>query len=1096
MKNARFFVLFAALLLSLAGASLPGHANCDPQQLAEWTDFEPMAGDKFGDVVALDGDTAIIGVPSGDHPEVYNSGTVSVFVRTGGQWVWQARLTASDAASYDKFGCAVALDGDTAVIGASGAGVGAAYVLVRSGVEWTEQAKLTVSGAGDQFGASVAIDGDTVVVGMPYDDHGGWTAAGSAQVFVRSGVTWSLQAMLTADAAADGDLFGCSVAVEGDMAVIGARWDNTDIGTLAGSAWVFRRDDGAWYPDAKLAAGDTMQGDRFGTAVALSGETVLVGASHVDHSGVTDAGAAYLFVRQGFLWAEQARVTTTAPEESDRFGLSLELEGDIATIGVPWDDHNGLEDAGSVHLFFRSGNTWSEQAWLTCSDAAESEAFGSSLALDGDTALVGVPLDDHGGHHNGAGTVCQFDLGCNPDDDGDHRPDSSDNCPHAYNPGQEDGDGDGAGDACDNCQGIHNPDQEDSDGDWQGDDCDPCPFDALDDADGDGHCANLDNCPEIWNPDQLDSDGDFQGDVCDPCPFDPLDDSDDDGFCADEDNCPTIDNPGQEDVDGDGTGDPCDNCRELFNPDQSDGDDDGAGDACDHCEASGEVELTPPDPTINNRFGSSVSIRGDTAMAASPYRYNGSGMGFGTVHVFERTSGVWDLVTELVSTDEDVYGLGDALAMDGDTLVAGAPLTDVDGVDNAGAALVFVRDGGAWSLQAVLEPPEPEDEGRFGTSVALDGETAVIGAAGLYSPVHTGSACVFVRDSGIWSLQARFLASGGAAGDRFGSSVAVCGDTAVVGAEYDSHGGGYRAGSVHVYHRTGDTWSETAWLTASDTAEDDNFGNALGLDGDTLAVAASNKSLPDVGYHPGAAYVFVNTGGAWLEQARILAEDRDEYDWFGTSIALQGDLLAVGSTGSDTPDYSAVSTGAVYLFTRFGGGWSQQAKLFSSQPLDLDHLGRSVSLDGQELLSGASGRETGGIDNAGAAFLFAIDCSTIDCDYTVVPSSGTVPFVTTHSLSLTNRYQGFTRILAGRLDVHLAQGQFYSNWRSGYTNLGPGETFSTGWLTTIPALSSVIGENLFILHTEDVTPPPFNLPPYAPSGDTCEITSIVTAGAP
>jgi len=287
--------------------------------------------------------------------------------------------------------------------------------------------------------------------------------------------------------------------------------------------------------------------------------------------------------------------------------------------------------------------------------------------------------------------------------------------------------------------------------------------------------------------------------------------------------------------------------------------------------------------------------------------------------------------------------------------------------------------------------------------------------------------------------------------------------------------------------------SETAILTPSDAGNYWLFGHVVYLEGDTLAVGAPGARVDEL-FDAGAVYVFTYSGGVWSEQPRLVASDLEAEAQFGVSVALDGARLAIGARSDDALGVSRA--GSAYLFVDDGGSWRQQTKVNAPQPQVHGYLGYAVSLDGVELLAGAYGTDLGEELYAGAAYLFDLACGTVDCDYTIVPSSWTVPFVTSHSVFLINRHPGLIRTLAGRLDVYLAQGQSYSNWRSGYTNLGPGETFASGWLTTIPALGSVLGDNFFVLSTEDVTPSPYNQPPYPPSGDTCEVTSMVTAGLP
>src|SRR5262245_21948840 len=212
---------------SLMAAATPGWADCEPQQTNKLTTFAGTNPFNFGVSVSFAGNTAVIGADQGG----VGNGRAYVFVRSGGTWVQQAQLTASDAAPADFFGGAVSVYGNTALVGADrddhsgGSDAGSAYVFVRSGAVWTQQAKLTASDAAsnDLFGHSVSIYGDTAVVGSVLDTNAGGTNAGSAYVFVRSGTVWTQQAKLTASDAGGGDNFGQSVSISGDTALIGAH---------------------------------------------------------------------------------------------------------------------------------------------------------------------------------------------------------------------------------------------------------------------------------------------------------------------------------------------------------------------------------------------------------------------------------------------------------------------------------------------------------------------------------------------------------------------------------------------------------------------------------------------------------------------------------------------------------------------------------------------------------------------------------------------------------------------------------------------------------------------------------------------------------
>ena len=283
---------------------------------------------------------------------------------------------------------------------------GAAYPLTIDPILATQQAKLTAADAADfdQFGRSVAVSGDTVVVGAPVNDLGGsdLNDAGSAYVFVRSGSTWSQQAKLTAADADAADEFGSSVAVSGDTAVVGATTDGHGTPNLndAGSAYVFVRSGSTWSQQAKLTAADAGDGDRFGSSLAVLGDIAMVGAPSDDHGSpeLANAGSVHVFTRTGTAWAPQAKLTAADAAQADQFGASVAMSGDTAVVGASSDDHGNptISNAGSAYVFVRSGDTWSEEAKLTAADAGASDQFGASAAVSGDTALVGAPADDHG----------------------------------------------------------------------------------------------------------------------------------------------------------------------------------------------------------------------------------------------------------------------------------------------------------------------------------------------------------------------------------------------------------------------------------------------------------------------------------------------------------------------------------------------------------------------------------------------------------------------------------------------------------------------------------------------------------------------------
>lgn len=410
----RLVIELAVVQFLVVAVASPAFGECGPQELAKLAPSDADPNDFFGQWVDVWGDTAVIGasetVGTGGGP-----GSAYVFVRSGGVWTQQARLTASDGVSDEVFGT-VAIWGDTIVVGAyrnehSGAfRAGAAYVFVKPSGGWadmTETAKLTASDAApnDEFGVDVAIFGDTVLVGSWQNDNGG---AGAAYVFEKPLDGWTTMtetAKLTAGDGAAGNQFGNAVAVSSDTAAIAAFGDD-DGGSNAGSVYLFVRVAGAWAQQAKLTASDAAPGDRFGDAITLWGDTLLVGVLRDNNT----TGSAYVFGRSGGEWKQQQKLTALDAEAGDAFAARVDLTDDTIAIGATFDDHSGFSRAGSVYIFTRcTSGMWTEQVKFIASDPATDDFFGA-VAIWGDTAFVGAPNDDDAGSFSGS--VYVFDLGC------------------------------------------------------------------------------------------------------------------------------------------------------------------------------------------------------------------------------------------------------------------------------------------------------------------------------------------------------------------------------------------------------------------------------------------------------------------------------------------------------------------------------------------------------------------------------------------------------------------------------------------------------------------------------------------------------------
>jgi hypothetical protein len=349
------------------------------------------ASANFGVSVAIDGATVVVGAPYYRESASDNQGAAHVFARNGADWLHQARLTATDGAGNDAFGCSVAIDAGTVVIGAEGADRfrGAAYVFARGGANWSRRQRLAAEGgaSGEFFGKSVAISGDTMTVGTPRL-FGANNHLGAAYAFVISGDLAERQGFtIGANRAA---LLENSVAISGDIAVVGASLGSLGVSASQGSAYVFTRRDGDWSAQQILTAPDGMVCDFFGASVAISGDTIVVGAPGADVGVNIDQGAAYVFTRNGESWGTPRKLTAGDGSPFDCFGWSAAIYADTVVIGA----QGSGSGQGLAYVFARTGAEWIQRQRLTASDSRESNGFGQSVAIDIDTLVIGAIGED------------------------------------------------------------------------------------------------------------------------------------------------------------------------------------------------------------------------------------------------------------------------------------------------------------------------------------------------------------------------------------------------------------------------------------------------------------------------------------------------------------------------------------------------------------------------------------------------------------------------------------------------------------------------------------------------------------------------------
>ncbi len=826
---------------------------------------------------------------------------------------------------------------------------GARFPITIDPILTSMETKLTASdkAADDQLGWSVSVAGDVALVGAHLADPGGLSAAGAAYVYERNaGGTnaWGQVAKLTAaDKAAD-DYFGNSVSVDGDVALVGAYAASPDGVANAGAAYVFERNAGgtnAWGQVAKLSASDKATDDQLGWSVSVDGDVALVGAYQASPGSLYAAGAAYVFERNAGgtnAWGQAAKLTASDKAAEDYFGNSVSVDGDVALVGAHLADPGGLSAAGAAYVYERNAggtNAWGQVAKLTAADKAADDNFGYSVSLAGDVALVGATGADPGGvAMAGAAYVFERDAG-----------------------------------------GTNTWGQV-------------AKLTASDKAVGDRFGISVSVAGNValvgaWYASpggvlyagaayvyERNSGGtNAWGQVTRLTASDKV---------ADDYFGWSVSVGGGVLLVGAWHASP--------------GGTTNAGAAYiipfNRAVWSEKSKLTASDKAEDDQFGNSVSVAGDVALVGVPQANPGGVGNAGAAYVYERNAGgtnAWGQVATLTASDKAAFDyFGYSVSVAGDVAVVGAYQADPGGVSGAGAAYVYERNAGgtnAWGQVAKLTASDKAASDRFGNSVSVVGDVALVGAL-LASPgsvSSAGAAYVFERNAGgtnAWGQVVKLTASDKAADDYFGNAVSVAGDVAVVGANNADPGGSNAAGTAYVFERNAggtNAWSQVAKLTASDKAAGDQFGSSVSGAGDVALVGARSAS-PGGLFYAGAAYVYErNAGGtnAWGQVAKLTASDKAGDDNFGNSVSVAGDVALVGAYQADPGSVSAA--GAAYVFERNAGGtnaWGQVAKLTASDKAAGDYFGNAVSVAGDVVLVGAPYADPGGTNNAGAAYIF------------------------------------------------------------------------------------------------------------------------------
>ncbi len=739
-------------------------------------------GDFFGHAVALDGNTALIGAPYDNQ----SRGSAYVFVRNGGTWTQQARLFAQDGGSFDYFGGAVALKGDTALVGAvygpgsASSDQGAAYVFFRVGTSWNLQQKLNAdeNTTTAQFGASVALNGNTALVGAySYALPGTNNRAGAAFVFTRSNtLVWTQQARLTVAEGEYDDYFGIAVALEGDTALIGApRHTVTTAGQ--GAAYVFTRNGTSWTPQQRILNTNPEVNERFGNAVALSGENALIGAYF---SGPDERGAAYSFRRSAMGWTQTGTLLVPNPKKDARLGISVALSGDTAVVGAARGLFDNGDDHRSAYVFVYSGE-WLPVRQLGSDLGVANDGFGYAVALEGETVLVGAYRTAVTAADQGAAYVLTLR-------DSRHVEQQK----LIAEDGKKD---DYFGSAV-----------------ALGGDTLVVAAVGTNIFRGAVYVFTRTGTPSEWR---------FQQKLTAP-----------DGA--------TGDNFGEAVALSGNTllvGAPHSDGRGVANQ--------GAVYAFMRTGTIWQLTERPlttsgADAVTNLYFGQSIAVNGNLAVIGAP----GLNKSRGAVFVLTRAGegAAWKQETKFTAPDgTDNARLGDSVALADNIVAAGAPYDTINGNKDQGSVSLFDLTNRTRQLPKLLAADGTASQ-RFGYAVALRGDTLAVGAPNQGFNGQVSATYVFRLENSRWVQRQKLATSDGVTNNLFGQAVALSDDLLVVGALGGRPGGRYNQGAVYVYGMA-EQWQFQQKLLPSNTVFDDLFGSALAISSDTMVAGALGDTI-------------------------------------------------------------------------------------------------------------------------------------------------------------------------------------------------------------------------------------------------------------
>ncbi len=1064
----------------------------------------------FGNSVALYEDTLAVSAPdeSGNQTEItngptspsdnslYGSGAVYVYRKTGDDWEQEAYIKASNAEEYDSFGKSLSLYDNTLAVGTGWESSdqtiitngedtpvsndlqfsGAVYIYKRTGEIWNQEAFVKASNADedDEFSKSISISEDTLAVtsikessnqttisnGETSSNNNDLYESGAVYIYKRTGVTWKQEAYIKASNADEYDNFGTRVSLSGNILAVSAIYESSSQTSItngttsdldnskpeSGAVYVYRRTGTSWEQEAYIKSSNADEYDQFGFSLSLEGNFLAVGAigessnqieitngpNSSEDNSANFSGAVYLYQYKNLQWVQDAYIKAPNAEPNDGFGFAVSLHGDTLAVAAPGEssnlrsiingdtasDDNSAEMSGAVYVFRKNGmakdiTTINSSFDLTSVHLQWTPLPVSSQYFVSYQSGTVAPSDCNQGNILNVGSNGQADISGLITDQ-----------PYSFRVCAHNGTSLTAGAVI-----TVTP-------------SDPTPPDV---SINQGTLETVGTCSftNVTDPAMVPGFS-YRIHFSRPINEDTFTESDiiNNGTtgalvswtlesCGDDRNFKLT----ATSVHASGTVRPVLNAGRVQKPNGisntlSTGFDNevtyivlGWGQ---------EAYIKHHDAEIS--LNGSPAISGDTLAVASSNE---------EVIVYRRSGITWEREAVITAPNaENQDSFGEVIAISGDLLAIGAPEEDSNATNisyvassdnsftNSGAVYIYTRNTeDEWEFETYIKPLHNRTYLNFGKAIALSGNFLAVGIPGEGSSQTTitngttapsddtnyasGATYVYIRspESGDWEMSAFVKASNNDELDNFGNQVALSGKTLVVsttreksnqititnGETSSPNNSLSNAGAAYVYvHNEMEGWKQEAYIKSGNNESYDYFGTTISVDGDTIAVGAPGEdsientitngdtvAVDNTAWSSGAVYVYKRNGGAWAQEAYIKPSNNQVSEWgmeFGNSVSLNGNFLAVGAPGEASIqnfitngsvaslDQSSLGSGAVYIYRRNGHEWEQSAYIKASNNDGLpiaggdyrgDNFGSEVYFRGDTLAVYAPGEGNG-----------------------------------------------------------------------------------------------------------------------------------------